>query len=120
MADNSIRIGYVSSVDYENGTIKVTYPDRDDAVTDDLPVLTFGGKYFMPKIDDAVLVVHLSNGSSMGIVCGPYWCEGNMPPESGQGLFRQELSANTGEAYIRCQDGHVIIHGKSVKIEETG
>ena len=37
MADRTIRIGKVSSVDYGSGMIKVTYPDLDNSVTDDLP-----------------------------------------------------------------------------------
>ena len=41
MADRTIRIGKVSSVDYGSGMIKVTYPDLDNSVTDDLPFLTF-------------------------------------------------------------------------------
>ena len=33
MADRTIRIGKVSSVDYGSGMIKVTYPDLDNSVT---------------------------------------------------------------------------------------
>ena len=36
-----IRIGKVSSIDYENGMIRVLYTDRDGAVTKTLPVVTF-------------------------------------------------------------------------------
>lgn len=36
MADRTIRIGKVSSVDYGSGMVKVTYPDLDNSVTDDL------------------------------------------------------------------------------------
>lgn len=68
MADRTIRIGKVSSVDYGSGMIKVTYPDLDNSVTDDLPYLTFNDEYKMPKVGASVLVVHLSNGSAMGIV----------------------------------------------------
>ena len=48
MADRTIRIGKVSSVDYGSGMIKVTYPDLDNSVTDDLPYLTFNDEYKMP------------------------------------------------------------------------
>ena len=50
MADRTIRIGKVSSVDYGSGMIKVTYPDLDNSVTDDLPYLTFNDEYKMPKV----------------------------------------------------------------------
>ena len=73
MADRTIRIGKVSSVDYGSGMIKVVYPDLDNSVTDDLPYLTFNDEYKMPKVGASVLVVHLSNGAAAGIVCGTYW-----------------------------------------------
>ena len=42
-----IRVGCVSKINYEEGTIEVTYPDRDDAVTDPFPVLSFNDEYKM-------------------------------------------------------------------------
>ena len=59
-----IRVGCVSKINYEEGTIEVTYPDRDDAVTDPFPVLSFNDEYKMPDIGQDVLVLHLSNGSA--------------------------------------------------------
>ena len=50
MADRTIRIGKVSSVDYGSGMIKVTYPDLDNSVTDDLPYLTFNDEYKLSLI----------------------------------------------------------------------
>lgn len=35
-----LRIGKVSSIDYDHGMIRVVYTDRDKAVTKPLPVLT--------------------------------------------------------------------------------
>ena len=50
MAEKNIRIGRVSSIDYGNGMISVTYPDLDDSVTDDLPVFSMGDEYKMPPV----------------------------------------------------------------------
>ena len=61
MAEKNIRIGRVSSIDYGNGMISVTYPDLDDSVTDDLPVFSMGDEYKMPPVGAEVLVLHLSN-----------------------------------------------------------
>ena len=83
MAD-LIRIGKVSKINYEEGTVEVTYPDRDSSVTDALPVCTFNGMYNMPEIGKEVLVLHLSNGSAAGIVMGPYWNAKNRPQVSGK------------------------------------
>ena len=40
-----LRIGKVSSIDYDHGMIRVVYTDRDKAVTKPLPVLTFNDEY---------------------------------------------------------------------------
>ena len=50
MAD--IRIGKVSKIDYKSGMVKVVYEDRDDAVTDLMPVLTFNAEYKMPQLEE--------------------------------------------------------------------
>lgn len=81
-----IRIGKVSSIDYENGMIRVLYTDRDGAVTKTLPVVTFNDEYKMPQVGQYVLVVHLSNGSEAGYILGTYWNTANVPSKSGKGI----------------------------------
>ena len=34
---SEVRVGYVSSIDYENGLCEIHYPDRDDTVTEMVP-----------------------------------------------------------------------------------
>lgn len=95
-----IRIGKVSSIDYENGMIRVLYTDRDGAVTKSLPVLTFNDEYKMPKVGQRVLVVHLSNGTEAGYVMGSFWNTANSPSRSGKGVYRKEYAPKYGEAYL--------------------
>ena len=104
MAEKNIRIGRVSSIDYENGMISVTYPDLDDSVTDDLPVFSMGDEYKMPPV-----VLHLSNGCAAGVVMGRYWNEANKPSVSGKGVFRKELGEKKGEAYIQYKGGNMTL-----------
>ena len=121
MAGKVIRIGKVSSVDYENGMIKVTYPDLDNAVTDDLPVMSFNGEYKMPEIGKEVLVLHLSNGTAAGIALGPYWNKRNQPAESGPGLYRKELGSYPGEAFAKCVGGVLEINAAQIVfVTESG
>ncbi|MCM1124280.1 MAG: hypothetical protein NC416_16985 [Eubacterium sp.] len=105
MADSEIRIGKVSSVDYEKGMMKVTYADKDDAVTVDFAMLNYNDEYRMPKVGQQVAVAHLSNGSSRGIVLGQVWNQKNMPQETGESLYRKDLSSSKDAAYIRYDDG---------------
>lgn len=104
MADN-IRVGNVSNVKYKKGLIEVTYPDLDDSVTDALPVFSLTGEYKMPKIGDEVLVVHLSNGETAGIVMGTFWGGDEKPMVYGKNVFRKELGDTQGECYIQYKDG---------------
>ena len=109
MADN-IRVGNVSKVDYQKGMIEATYPDLDDSVTDLFPVFSFTDEYKMPKVGDEILVLHLSNGESAGIVLGRYWNEDNEPPAYGKNVFRKELGESFGEAYIQYKNGNITFH----------
>ena len=54
---SEVRLGNVSSIDYENGLCEVTYPDRDDTVTEMVPMLS-NREYRMPEVDDLVVVLH--------------------------------------------------------------
>ena len=98
MSERTVRIGKVSSVDYKHGMMKVTYPDLDDLVTDDLPYLTFNDEYKMPKIGAEVAVLHLSNGTAAGIVLGTYWNEIHTPPKYGKEIYRKDFAQKIGEA----------------------
>lgn len=109
MAEKNVRLGRVSSIDYEKGMISVTYPDLDDSVTDDLPVFSMTDEYKMPAIGAEVLVLHLSNGCTAGVVMGRYWNEENKPPISGKDVFRKELGAKFGEAYIQYKNGDITL-----------
>ena len=110
MAERLVRVGRVSSVNHSAGMVKVTYPDLDDSTTDDFPVFSMGDEYKMPGIGQEVLVLHLSNGQSAGIVMGRYWNENNTPPASGEGVFHKELGKAFGEAYIHYEDGDITFH----------
>lgn len=126
MADNKseIRIGKVSSVNYAQGMIRVTYPDRDNSVTAEIPMFSFTDEYKMPKVGSQVLVVHLSNGTAAGVCLGHYWNERNVSKHTGEGIFRKELAQSYGEAYLDYSDGKLTIYageieivGKSVEIK---
>ena len=88
------------------------YHDKDNAVTGLIPLLS--NEYFMPEVGAQVIVLHLSNGVEAGVVLGRPWSEKNKPPESGEDLYRKELSHENGKAYIRCEGGVLKIHADSI------
>jgi len=101
MEERTIRIGQVSSIDYDKNMIKVTYPDMDDMVTDDLPYFSFDDEYKMPEVGKDVLVVHLSTGSAGAVCLGKYWNETNKPKKTGKDVWRKELALEAGEIYMQ-------------------
>lgn len=100
-----LRIGKISSVNYENGTARVLYTDRDNAVTAELPLLSH--EYNMPAVDDFVLVCHLPNGSHAGVIVGTFWNGAKRPVEGGAGVYRKDLGE---ECYIKFQEGKLTIY----------
>lgn len=110
MSEKVVRIGRVSSIDMDAGMVSVTYPDLDGATTGKLPLFSMGDEYKMPGIGQEVLVLHLSNGQSAGVVMGKYWNKRNMPPESGAGVFHKELGEVFGEAYMHYESGRLKFH----------
>jgi phage baseplate assembly protein gpV len=84
-----IRQGVISSVNYEEGRVRVLYEDKNDTVTKELPLLNF--EYDMPKVGDPVYVSHQSNGVENGIVISRYWQDGEKPIESGWNIWRKEM-----------------------------
>lgn len=112
-----IRIGKVSSVNYAQGMIRVTYPDRDDSVTAEIPVFSFTDEYKMPKVGSQVLVLHLSNGAAAGVCMGHYWNEKNISKATGAGVFRKELASEYGEAFFEYKDGKLTIYADQIEIK---
>ena len=104
-----VRIGKVSKIDYKKGLISATYPDLDDAVTDDFPVFSFTDEYKMPKIGQEILVLHLSNGQSAGIIMGKYWNKDNPPAVYGENVFRKELAEDPGDCFLQYRDENLTI-----------
>jgi len=104
VANSEIRVGRVSSINYETGMARVTYRDKDNTVTGEFPILTNNDEYRMPEVGQDVLVAHLSNGSSRGAIIGTLWNKKYVPKEAGKGLYRKDLSRKKDAAYIRYSD----------------
>ena len=114
-----LRIGRISSVNYEKGTARIVYNDRNKAVTQELPIVA--NAYEMPNVDDMVLVAHLPNGSSAAFILGKFWNEKNTPPESGKKLYRKDLDKQVGKCFVRYdgENSGFKLHNDGV-IEITG
>jgi phage baseplate assembly protein V len=82
--DDIVRVGQVSAVDDNAGTVRVTFADRDGKVSYNLPVLvpqTLKNKdYAMPDVDEMVVCVFLPSGPEQGFVLGSAYNHADTPP----------------------------------------
>lgn len=84
-----IRVGYISAVNYEEGTAQVVYKDRDNCASPYMPL--WSNEYNMPEIDTMVYVVHLPNGGTRGMILVPPFTDDNRPAEGKKGIWRKDF-----------------------------
>ena len=112
---DNIRIGTVGTVNYQNATVSVFYTDMNDLATAELPYFSVTGEYKMPKVGEQVLVLHLSNGESFGVVLGGFFSDEDLPKESGEGLFYKQL---TDSIAIKAKGDTLELAGVNIKALE--
>ena len=112
---NEVRIGKVSSVNAAAGTVRITYADKSDKATAELPVFCGMGEYQMPAVNDTVLVLHLSNDSSIGIVMGRFWSATNPPPQGEAQMYRKSFDA-AGAAFLQAAAGRITLFGQELTL----
>lgn len=123
---SEVRLGNVSSIDYENGLCEVTYPDRDDTVTEMVPFLS-RREYMMPEVDDLVVVLHPGDSPEDAVVLGTIWNKKIKPAEGKEKIFRKEYCNEDGKAYRKFDanakelldfvDGKKILKAKSLEVK---
>ena len=85
-----IRIGKVSSVNGATCTATVVFDDRDELVSNELPIITIGSNgtcgYWLPEVETQVLCLFLPNSSGKGVddgfILGAFYSQADQPPES--------------------------------------
>lgn len=102
MESSGNRIGFVSAFDPGTGMASVYYPDRNGEVTGNLPVFAPFGMRQELKKGDAVLVLHLSNGGSAGIVIGGYTVAKSVPAAG--------ISVTDGNMMLRDANGSISLN----------
>lgn len=123
---SEVRLGNISSIDYENGLCEVTYPDRDDTVTEMVPMLS-NREYRMPEVDDLVVVLHPGDSPEDAVILGTIWNEKIKPVEGKEKVFRKEYCNEDGKAYRKFDanakelldfvDGKKTLKAKSLEIK---
>lgn len=94
MISELTKVGECSTVDFESGTITVTFPDREGVVSRSLPLVIppgVGQWNGLPRPKDMVLCLMLGNGISNG------FCVGRVPDKwfgkpNQEGIFYEDGS----------------------------
>jgi len=86
-----VRIGIVSSINYENGSVRVSFTDKDNMVSKELPLLSF--EYNPPSVGNSVLCVFYTMGR--GICLGKFFNQNNTPSSYGGDIFRKDLGIDS-------------------------
>ena len=126
-----VRIGRVSSVNEANMSVRVTFPDMEDVVSQELRVLNQGSLsrkyYWLPDIDEQVICLMMPNtgvkGSNDGFVLGTFFNSVDKPVKTGSNIRRVDFGdgsyvehdKSSGNLTIRAS-GDVIITGSNVRI----
>ena len=122
---NFIRMGRVSTTNPQKMTVKVVFEDKDNMVSDELPVLVQGSSknrhYWLPDIGEQVCCLMLPNGHNAGICLGSYYSEADPPSANSQEVRRMDFGDGsyvqfdraTGNLYINCT-GEIRINGKAI------
>lgn len=80
----ALRKGIVSSVNREKCTVRVMFPDWDEKVSFDLPVMqknTLNTKYYwLPEVDEQVICGFFANGAQEGVVLGAIYSDADKVP----------------------------------------
>ncbi len=122
---NFIRMGRVSTTNPGKMTVKVIFEDKDNMVSDELPVLVQGSSknrhYWLPDIGEQVCCLMLPNGHNAGICLGSYYSESDPPNANSQEVRRMDFGdgsyvqfdRTTGNLDIKCT-GEIRINGKAI------
>lgn len=94
---NIVRFGVVSSINEKNGTVRVLFEDKDNMISDELPLLSF--EYNMPSIKDQVLCIFLPNGLQQGFCLGSFYSEINLPLVEDKNIYYKKFDDSVSIQY---------------------
>lgn len=115
---NLVRVGKVSSVNGAACRARVTFPDKDDLVSDELPVIQIGANgtegYWVPEVGTNVLCLFLPNptgkGMASGFILGAYYTKAKAPAEKDETV--RSIKFPDG-SFVKYDNGTITINAAS-------
>ncbi|MCT4543300.1 MAG: baseplate assembly protein [Vallitalea sp.] len=90
---NVVKVGKVSSINIENGTIDVVFEDKDNMICPNLPLMDI--EYKIPAIGEQVLCLFLPNGIQQGFCLGKFYSATNPPPKQDPNIICKQFADDT-------------------------
>ena len=119
-----VRVGIVTQVFSNQGTVRVKFDDQDGEVSYELPVIfkkTQKDKdYWLPDVGEQVLCVFLPYGIEQGFVLGAFYSEVDKPPVKDKNKRRIEFEDGSYVEYDRKEHKLTVeIKGEAeIKVEK--
>lgn len=93
-------VARVSEIDYKKGFVKVILTDRDNIVSDWLPMMSY--EYEMPKVGDHVSCNFTDDSCHTGLCKGRYFNDKYLPKKFGKDIYYKELLEDAEIVYNRA------------------
>lgn len=108
----SIRIGRVTQIYEDEGTVRVQYLDLDGQVSGKLKVLQKNTlknfDYWLPDVDELVVVLHFPSDNKSGVILGSFYTESITVPIKDKNTRRVEFEDGTIVEYNRAEHKLII------------
>lgn len=122
MNGKTIEYGYINTVNKEDGTVTVIRPDKNRAITGEMPFFAFCGEFQLPKVGTLVAYIKWGTGSSDGVVLGGFWSR-RVPPPVGYGFYKDTgngtaIYEKEGLLYLKDSKGLTAIGKLLEKLED--
>ncbi|MEK4247095.1 hypothetical protein MKZ20_17500 [Psychrobacillus sp. FSL K6-2684] len=116
---NLIRVGEVDGINEAEGTIRVTFPDRDDMIAEDIAL--FRSEQWFPEVGESVVCLFLPNGIQQGFCLGPYFNDEHPPYIPNKNMYVKRFNDGLELQYdllnkslIISAENPITINGESI------
>lgn len=94
---NMLRVGEINNVHPKEGMVDVLFPDMDNMVVYDIPLMKI--EYDIPKIGEQALCLFLANGTEQGFCLGGFYSEKHPPPAKEKEIYKKQIDDDTYVEY---------------------
>lgn len=92
-----VLVGIIDGINEQEGTVRATFPDRDDDVATDIALMCAEQNF--PKVGESALFLFLPNGTEQGFCLGSFYHDENLPPVPDKEVYVKKLDDDLSIQY---------------------